>query len=448
MMKNAQRGISLLETLGALAVGAMMLIGLTAMIDTSVDDVKGQQTALHQEQVVNAASKYIAANYAALVASTAGGTVDTITIAQLKADGFLSNSFSNTNAFRQTPCVLVRQPAAGKLDALVAAYGGMAIPDRDIPMVAMYAGQGGGYISNAVPGTARGASWELTTTDYQGVACGGTTVLTGAAANDGGHLVSSLFYDGPGQLSTDFLYRNAVPLRPELNRMNTSLTMAAPIIMADNALVTPGAACGSDAAFGMDDATRSLLACGKDGFWRAVSTWKEPVLNHAALLSLPAAGNTAGDVRMVKDLNRAFTYSGSGWVALAVDENGNMSVPGTLSAGSVAVTKQIKPDGSMTDGAITAQGNITSDNTVIGSGVKGSWVAGENWLEGPSLYINQSFNAGTVCDIHYFNPDGSPAILWPIGMIVRDDNGHLLSCTWGIASTVFKYADGTTTPPP
>lgn len=81
-------------------------------------------------------------------------------------------------------------------------------------------GQGGGYISAAAPGIARGASWELTTISYRNVACGDTTVLTGAAANDGGHLVSSLFYDGPGQLSTDFLYRDAVPGRPELNASN------------------------------------------------------------------------------------------------------------------------------------------------------------------------------------------------------------------------------------
>jgi hypothetical protein len=426
MMKNAQRGISLLETVGALAVGSMMLIGMTAMIDASVDDAKGQQAALHQERMVNAANKYITANYTALVTSTAGGTVGTITIAQLKTDGFLSESFSSTNAFNQTLCVLVRQPASGKLDALVATYGGMAIPERDIPVVAMLAGQGGGYISTAVPGTARGASWVLDTTSYRNVACGGTTVLTGAAANDGGHLVSSLFYDGPGQLSTDFLYRNAVPGRPELNQMNTSLTMAAPIIMAGTALVTPGAACGSSASFGMDDATRSLLACGRDGFWRAVSSWKEPVLNHG---DLPATGNTSGDVRMVTALNRAFTYGAGGWVALAVDKDGNMNVPGTLTAGSVAAVSQLTTNGSMTNGSISAQGSITSD-----AGVQANWVEGRYWMQSDSMYFDKYGAVDTPC--HISNGTG---IDNPIGTIMRDSLGYLLTCTWDINQPVFKY---------
>jgi type II secretory pathway pseudopilin PulG len=402
IMKRTQQGMTVIEAMAALAIATMLLLGLSTMIDASLDDVKGQQTALYQEQVTNAANKYITANYTALVSSTAGGTVDTITIAQLKAGGFLSNSFSDTNAFSQTPCVLVRQPAAGKLDALVATRGGQAIPDRDLPLVAMYAGQGGGYISSAAPATARGASWSLVTTNYLNVACGGAgaDVLTGAGS-DGGHLVSSLFYDGPGQLSTDFLYRDAVPGRPELNKMNTSLTMAAPIIMEGSALVTPGAACGSSASFGMDDATRSLLACGKDGKWQAVSTWKEPVQNYS---DLPTTGNTSGDVRMVKALSRAFTYDGSGWVALAVDQNGNMSVPDTL--------------------------------TVYG--IRNNWLS-SYWVEGQSLYVNQPVTAGTPCNI----PNGTGVYL-AIGTIRRDQNGYLLVCAW---DSIFRYDDGSLTHP-
>jgi hypothetical protein len=430
MKKNAQRGISLLEALGSLAIGSMMLMSMTAMIDSSLDETKGQRIALHQAQVANAARKYISANYTDLVAATAGGTVGTITVAQLKTGGFLSDNFSSTNAFNQTACVLVRQPTSGKLDALVATYGGQAIPERDIPLVAMYAGQGGGYISTEAPGTARGASWELVTTDYRNVACGGTTVLTGAAANDGGHLVSSLFYDGPGQLSTDFLYRDAVPGRPELNQLNT------PITLAGNALVTPGAACGSKAAFGMDDATRSLLACGTDGLWKAVSGWKEPVLNHG---DLPASGNSIGDVRMVTALGRAFSYNGSGWVALAVDEAGNMDVPGALSADSVAATTQIT-----TDGSIAAAGDIRAENTITGKGVQGDWVSGKYWVEGQSLYVNQPVAAGDPCNIHFVNPDGTTGVDWAIGTIKRDVNGILLTCAW---DSVFRYQNGSTTPP-
>ncbi|SFV05839.1 shufflon system plasmid conjugative transfer pilus tip adhesin PilV [Pseudoduganella namucuonensis] len=418
MIKNAQRGITLIETIGALALGSLILVGMTAMIDASVDDAKGQQAALQQEQVANAASRYIAANYADLVtATTAAGGAVAVTLAQLQTAGFLPASFSATNAFRQASCVLVRQDVASRLDSLVATFGGTAIPDRDLPLVAMLAGQGGGYISAAVPGTARGASWELVTTNYRNVACGGTVVLTGAAANDGGHLVSSLFHDGPGQLSQDFLYRNAVPGRPELNQMNE------PITMAGDGLVALGAACGANAALAMDGTSRALLVCGTDGLWQSAtaSSWKAPVATH---LALPTTGNTAGDVRMVTDVNRAFTYSGTGWVAIAVDQSGNMSMEGTLTAAQVA-----------TSGNVAALGKVSG----VG-GVEGNWVKGVYWLEGPSLYINAPIAPGTACHI----PNGSGGHSLAIGTFSHDGNGQLLACM--APDNVFKYQNGTLTP--
>ncbi len=373
VMKRTQQGMTVVETMGALAIASVLLLGLSTMIDTSLDDVKGQQAGLHQEQVVNAASKYISANYADLVTTTAGGTVGTITVAQLKAAGFLANSFSNTNVFHQTPCVLVRQPASGKLDTLVAAYGGMAIPDRDIPMVAMYAGQGGGYISNAVPGTARGASWELTTTDYQGVACGGTTVLTGAAANDGGHLVSSLFYDGPGQLSTDFLYRSEVLGRPELNQMKAPIHMVpgtnAQAVEGDT--TDPRCTVASGTGKIAVDASGYVLSC-QSGVWKrqGSASWKDPVPSYGDLLP---TGNTVGDVRMITDKNRAFTWGWNGssfsWLPLAVDQNDNLLVPETMTANLVKLNQIAVKNDPCTD-----NGMIARDATgLILSCQSGSW---------------------------------------------------------------------------
>jgi type II secretory pathway pseudopilin PulG len=412
-----QRGMTLVEALAALAIAAALLAGLARMIGDSIEELKEQQAALQQAQVVTAAAKYVAAHYSDLVASTGGGVVTPVTVAQLKTDGFLSSGFATTNPYQQSACVLVRQPAAGKLDALVAGYGGTAIPDRAIASVAMMAGQGGGYVSAAQPGTARGASWTLATAAYQGVACGGTTVLNGAAAHDGGHLVSSLFYDGPGQLSTDFLYRDTVPGRPQLNRMNT------PLGFAGAALVTPGTACGGAAAIGIDSTSRSVLSCGADGLWQPVSTWKTPV---ASFADLPTTGNTAGDVRMVTALNRGFTYSGTAWVALAVDESDNLHVPGTVYGDTAIVSA----------GTVTAEKTITSNH----GGIIGDWMVGRTWVEGPTLYLNQAIAAGTPCNIP--NADGS--ITYAIGSFKKDANGVLLACQ--PPDNVFKYLNGTLTP--
>jgi hypothetical protein len=276
------------------------------------------------------------------------------------------------------------------------------------------------WFSSGRPGTARGIGWELATTAYRNVACDGVKVLAGSAS-DGGPLVSSLFYDGPGQQAADFLYRSAVPGRPELNQMNEPLTMA------NNALVTPGAACGGKPAIGVEESTRSLLVCGKDGLWQRPSNWKEPVAAHS---DLPASGNTLGDVRIVTGLNRAFTYSASGWKALAVDEKGDLAVDGMLSTGAIAAKGAI-----LTQDAIIAQGKISG----VG-GVEGNWVKGTYWLEGPSLYINAPLPPGTPCNFS----DASGGLVWAIGTISHDGNGRLLACM--APDNVFKYQNGTLTP--
>jgi hypothetical protein len=343
-------------------------------------------------------------------------------VAQLKAAGFLSAGFAATNPYQQSACVLVSQPVAGKLDALVAGYGGTAIPDRSIASVAMLAGQGGGYISTAQPGTARGASWSLVTTAYQGVACAGTTVLNGVAAHDGGHLVSSLFYDGPGQLSTDFLYRDAVAGRPQLNQMNTALGFAG------SGIVTPGTACGSAAAIGIDATTRTVVTCGADGKWQAVSTWKAPVTNFT---DLPTTGNVTGDVRMVTALSRGFTYDGSAWKPLALDKDGNLQVPGTVYAGQVNAT-----------GAIVTAGTITADQAIVSNNgaVVGNWMFGRKWVEGPTLYVNEAVTAGTPCN--YYDANGNN--VYNLGSFKKDPDGRLLQCVY--PDNVFKYTNGTLTP--
>lgn len=353
-MKRTQQGMTVIETLAALAIATMLMLGLSSMVDSSLDDVKGQQTALHQAQVVNAARKYISAHYADLVAGTAG-TVGTITVAQLKTGGFLPDGFSSTNVYNQTPCVLVRQPSSGKLDALVATYGGQAIPELGLRLMAMQAGQGGGYISSTTPGTARGASWTLVTTDYRNVACDGATVLTGAAGNDGGHLVSSLFYDGPGQLSTDFLYRNAVPGRPELNQMNTPIHMVpgSGAQAVENDSTDPRCTVASGTGKIAVDAFGRVLSC-QAGVWKRQGSafWRDPVATYA---DLPATGNNDGDVRMVTGLKRGFTWNGTGWTALAVDQNGDLQVPGMLTADLVKLNQVVVNNAACSDDGMIAR---------------------------------------------------------------------------------------------
>jgi hypothetical protein len=459
-MNSRQRGITLIETIGALGIASMMMLGLTAMIDASLADSEGQQAALYQSQVVAAAKKYIAANYQSLVAATPNpSTIVPVSIATLKTQNFLSSGFAATNAFSQSTCVLVRQTTAGsgKLDALIVTTGGEQIPDKDIPAIASNAGQGSGYIALAAPTTARGASWSLATTPYQGVSCqGGAAVLAGTTA-DGGHLVSNLFYDGPGQLSTDFLYRDAVPGRPELNQMNT------PLKLASNAVVVEGTACGTVAALAVNSANE-VMRCATDQTWTAVTSWKKPVANYA---SLPAT-DKVGDVRLTLDKNRAFAYNGSTWVALAVDQNGDLAVERDINGGrdikaaqdlratrdvygrdliasrNVTATTDVAAGRNVTAGQdMTAANNITATKQVRGiDSVRGGYVQADGWVETPELYLTSNYTAGNACHIPTI-VNGQTEYILPMGTLVLDQNSLVLVCA---SDKKLRYPNGKLTP--
>ncbi|MFC7518870.1 shufflon system plasmid conjugative transfer pilus tip adhesin PilV [Herbaspirillum sp. GCM10030257] len=371
-MNSTQRGMTIIEILGVLAIGSAMLIGLSAIIDSSLEDLEGQQAALYQAQVAGAARKYISANYQALLTATPdAASVARVSIVDLRDNLFLPQGFALTNGYGQATCVLVRQPTpgSGRLDALVVSYGGQQIEDRVIPAIAANAGQGSGYITTAVPTTARGASWNMDTLAYRNVACPGAGVpaLTGAAA-DGGHLVSGLFYDGPGQLSTDFLYRNDVPGRPELNQMRTPVHMlpGSGAQATENDSTDPRCTAASGTGKIAVDAQGRVLSC-QGGAWKRQSGyWKDPV---ASFNVLPATGNDVGDVRMVTALSRAFTWSGTAWTALAVDQDGNMLVPATLTANNVQLNQTV-----VKNTVCSGDGLLARDSTgLVMSCQSGTW---------------------------------------------------------------------------
>lgn len=459
--RHASDGFALLELLGALAVGALILIGLSAAMDTSLSDLKGQQAAYYQSQVVAAAGKYIAANTQALqLATPTAAAVVPVTLAQLNAGRFLPAGLAATNAYGQSACVLVRQPDPaghpGQFDTLVVTLGGQKIGDADIAVVAAAAGAGGGYISTVSPATAKGVSWSVSTGPYVGAACAGAGALTGGAA-DGGHLASNLFYGGPGQLSSDFVYRGGVPGHPEFN------SMSVPLRLTGTALATPGTSCrieGNVAAAGLaiDATTRDLLTCGDDGFWRQPSQWREPVQFHTGL---PKTGNRAGDVRMVTELSRAFTWDGatSQWVALAVDEKDNLLVPGTASVGQLVAETSVTSHGTIrADGNINSGNDITAQRDIVASHdlrathnvyagrdvFADGGLSAQLWIYSNHITLSQRFKAGDACNFQVFNTEDQVFYIpFPIGTIVLDANAISMNC---YADETFRYANGTYVP--
>lgn len=472
-----QRGMSLIELLGALAIGAVLLVGLMGMVDRSFDEMKGQQAAAYQAQLTDAARKYIQANGATLSANP-GDATQTVTVSELRSAGFLPASFALLNVYQQGACVLIRKsvPAmAGHLDALVVGTGDNKIGEKILPEVAIQAGPGGGYISLTDFMHARGASWSLPTAAYLDGKCAGVAALSGSAA-DGGHLVSSLFYDGAGQLAADFLYRGAVPGQPELNMMST------PLLLGGAALVTAGGDCQNtvtpqSVAVAVDQITHALVSCDTDGKWMG-NSWKAPVGDYNALVALAALDADdpkkpiQGDVRMALDSHRAFTYDGANWVALAVDQNGDFKVPGRVAAGNI-VSGTIDP-GDIASGDIFAAGKIHAVghietegdlhvdgnsflNTSVTVGIPGAdvdadvtvngkvtsnGVAALQWMATPAVSVGTTMLVGAACNLTIWNSRQKQNVIqYPYGTIVMEtDTDRALICG---PHAVFQYADGT-----
>ncbi len=358
-MKTHGRGFTLIEILGALAIGAVLIVGLLQLVLASMQDTKSQQAAQHQQRVSAAAAKYIAANQATLLAAATDTVPARVTLAQLQAAGLLSAAQAATNAYGQTPCLLVLQPQPGQLEGLVVTEGGPApIPEKELPFVAANAGPGGGYIPYGASLIAQGAygAWRVPETQmshYLSANCSGTTATAGA-------LASAVFYEAA--TTADFVYRNSVPGHPELNRMTTPLHMAAVAVEGDASDPLCVAADPSTQGRIAIDAVGRVLSC-QAGTWKAQGSafWKDPVATFADLPT--GAGNNPGDVRMVTGLARGFTWDGAAWRALAVDENGNFSVPGVSAANYLRVDSvEVAGTACATAGLVTkdAQGALLS----------------------------------------------------------------------------------------
>lgn len=431
------RGFGLIELVGAMALATLVAAGVAAMTGRMLDDLRRQHAAGYQQRFTAAAAQYLRANQAALYTAAAAGTVP-VALAQLKASGagFLPASFAATNPYGQTPCLLVRRSGQA-LAALAVSEGGSAIDDGALAYVAAHAGPGGGFIKllESAPGPPVGGafgSWKLDAAAlaaYLSRNCSGTPAA-------GGRLASALFADAGGALPADFLYRGAVPGRPELNQMHT------PLRMAGAAIVKNGAACGDTARIAIDE-DRNIVTCSPAKVWKnsGNDTWRDPVASFGALLAL--VGEPNGAVRVTLDTGRAFVRTAGSWKALAVDQNGNLDVPNRLSAGSGSVKGHVDVGGDL-----NVAGDARANQVRATDGVYGYHVQADSFFIAPEFEFSGTGNpdqgnyawAGRECDI----PAGGNTIIYPIGSLLPDRNGLTMVCHE--ATRTFRYQNAGAAP--
>lgn len=307
------------------AVGAMILGGDAT--NTYMNNLDNQNAAQHAIKVREATQKYIKDNFAALELVATPASPATITIAMLQATNNLDASFNATNGFGQAYSIKVLQPTAGQLQTLIVTTGGGVIPEMSLRRAAQLIGAQGGYISSSNTAVATGSygGWSTALPGNYGVSPGA------------GHLAVGLFFADSGAVS-DFLYRNSVAGRADLNTMN------APIIM--SSVQTSGLACPTTGAIARDN-SGAVLSC--QGTWKTQgsSYWQDSVANNAALQAITCNAAASGQTRVVMTPTvgtgaRAYTCNGAGaWQALGVDDSGNLTVAGAITTASLTASGRV-----------------------------------------------------------------------------------------------------------
>ncbi len=284
------------EVLGllfAVVLGLLFVPTLSGYTQTANDNTRAATTAQQQKKLIDASSFYVQ-QYSTNIQSIATATTPAvITVPMLQAVNLLDASFSATNPFGQTWQTQVLQPSAGNLQAFVMSYGGTAMNDKVASKIASFVGAQGGFIPKNdsgiyAPGTAYGNYVPTPTANY--------------ASISGGHLAALLTFNN-GQLTSNYLYRNAVPGQQQLNTMNT------PLILGAGAIGTLSQPCSPVGAFARDS-NGAALTCqgtGPSGTWQKASTspnmyryvftstttWTVPAGVKSALVTMAGGGGSA-----------------------------------------------------------------------------------------------------------------------------------------------------------
>ena len=323
---------------------AIMLPSMVGMQHQAFSDQVAEVEAGQLATITDAALQY---EYGYMASLSAPGSTHTVSVATLIQQGYLPPGTSAVDAMGDPISVEYQADSSGNVTGYVVAQGAYRYPDADAGQILLDLGDRGGYVPEVpVAGQVAGTIYGT-----------GRTWQSPAPAGINPGSIDVRVESNAAQQADDsrFLWRVPAPTA-------AGNTMSTPLIL--GAVETPGSGCANTGAIAQDG-TGALVSC-QSGTWTAVGGghWRAPVSTYAAL---PSSGNQNGDVRLTLDTDRAFAWSGATWQALAVDQNGDLTVPRHLTAenGGVSTSTSCSGQGSLTAGDIT----MTTDN---GCGVSGS----------------------------------------------------------------------------
>lgn len=412
-----QAGFIAVEVLfGLIVLSILAGIGINQLMNR-MDSQNYQIAADQQKQVADAAAKYLKDNFATVYAATGTTTPAQITPAMLRNTNYLPAGVTDTNAFGQTFVVLARRVGTNQLESIVLTTGGQTIDEMGTREIAENLGAPGGFVPVTNTGIVQGVreGWSLTLSNYG--------VNPGA-----GHTASALFLQG-GTLANDYLYRNAIAGKPELNRMNTALNMG-----------------GND-------------------------------LNNAANITASGTASISGDVNAGRNVNASGNVNLNGTVTAGGDlRAGSMYLQGNASMnGNATVGGSVAVTGDVTTGSMYARGNVQGvtasmsgetyttgwfrtrgDTGWYSEKWGGGWhMTDSDWIRayaGKNVYTpgqmrgNSLFSEGRTYVGEYLQLNGTANEkdgCNPNGLVSRDGAGKLLSCQNGLWKPMASDVSGT-----
>jgi len=349
-----------------IALGLMVVLSPIAFqyLQKSMDLDTAGAAAYHATQISEARDRYIKDNYATILANSAGGPVSITTI-MLKNAGYLDAAINDLNINNQTYQTRAIKVTAGGNDllrVLTVTSGGQAFSETEIRNIAAKTAKiGGGFVSSLDTAVAQGyrGSYQVPLADY-GLSPGA------------GHVAIGGFFNSQGVLG-DYLYRNAIPGHPELNQMNTALSMGGNPINSVSTLTATGNIATTDNVQGGDLlATRDMTA-GRN---------------------IAAAGDVSGT-----NITAIGTVSGRDLLASRkINVGGNIAVNGTITAGDSISSNgtvsgaYLRPTTDATEGAYCASNGLiakTSSGIILScqSGVWKKMHGQGGFCPNPKMYL-------------------------------------------------------------
>ncbi|WP_321935270.1 shufflon system plasmid conjugative transfer pilus tip adhesin PilV [Paraburkholderia sp. J8-2] len=402
---------SIVAVLIAGIISMLSVKGFVNWVDQGMQNVQVAATSGQMLQFDNAATQYIQDNSSTLVATTVGAA-SSVSATTLVNAGYLPQGFTGTNPFKQTWELQVSQPVSGQLQGVVTSQGGNAIPTaNELVKIAAQVGAQGGFIPYA-----NQAGSTMQATNAYG-AYGSWQVPMAAYTNPGsGHLASLLSFNANSG-NSEYLYRVQVAGHPELNAMQTNMSMTDVGGTAHSITGASWVSTGTltSTAAGTQAAPSAALAAS------SVTAFKETGVGGTVGLT----GNNGQSVYLAGN-NGEFDVMNSAWslTLLAVDGNGKVTSQGgytaktgdiTAVAGNVSAASAVSAGTSLAVGPGATQGPS-------GTGTFTSWVmpggaAVETACSNPgATAVSNSDTMGILLSCQKFNgsylwmPVGGPSL--------------------------------------